>query len=80
MAYFGHIDIDHLTPDQKYYESFLIKLKSGTYGGSKICMAAAAKRFGEKLQGMLQQFETKLINSYSLRNWSDSQRRSSNVR
>ncbi|XP_066257353.1 retinol dehydrogenase 12-like isoform X2 [Euwallacea similis] len=51
IAYISDIKVDKLLPDPDYYESFWSKVTTGTYGGSKLCMAAAAILFGEKLKG-----------------------------
>ncbi|KAL1489842.1 hypothetical protein ABEB36_013774 [Hypothenemus hampei] len=50
-AYFTYFNIDELNPGPKYFTKWYTKINGGIYSNSKQAIAAAAKNFGEKLQG-----------------------------
>ncbi|CAG9763014.1 unnamed protein product [Ceutorhynchus assimilis] len=51
MAYISNLTIDNLTPKDDFFTKRSAMIMGGTYSNSKLCCAAAAKSFGEKLQG-----------------------------
>ncbi|CAG9763013.1 unnamed protein product [Ceutorhynchus assimilis] len=50
-AYVSDLTIENLNPNPDYYHGFLTKMNGGTYSNSKLCLAAAAKMFAERLKG-----------------------------
>ncbi|CAG9763012.1 unnamed protein product [Ceutorhynchus assimilis] len=50
-AYLSDLSLENLHPQPEYYERLFIKLNGGVYSNSKLALTAAAKSFGQKLDG-----------------------------